>query len=319
MNEQTIVAETAEAVEAPETTVETPAGEETTETSSENAWGAMLAEDAGEDEQPITPTVEKDESTASEETPPEATPEGEQKPSDEPAAEKPAEEKVETETPVAEPEKKPEEAEPQPQETTPELTDEQLQAQESQLKQLRETWVTDLAQNYQLSEQDKEAMLTEPEKVLPNLAARIVADAVDMAVNSTRGMLVQAMPGLVQHQLQARDASTSGEKKFFDAWPELTEHREVVERTLSLYRQVNPKATLEEAVKVVGPQAWVAAGLSAEDLVARMANTQRVQTVPVQTPTTTPTPATPSASRPVTPTVPANEFTALAEEFLSDD
>lgn len=128
-------------------------------------------------------------------------------------------------------------------------TQEELQAQ---VKQAREQMVTELTTLYttELSDEDRADLVAAPEKVVPKLVARAVADAVNLAM----GQVHQALPHLMQ-QFTARSSAAQSAWKVFDtAHPDLAkpEYRPAVLKALETVKATHPNLTQEEAVKKVG-------------------------------------------------------------------
>ncbi len=90
-------------------------------------------------------------------------------------------------------------------------------------------------------------------------------------------------PHMMQTYQERQQVVDASEEKFFTAYPQLKEHKEVVQNIARVYRQVNPKATYEQMAPDIAAMAMVQAR------------------VPIE-PTPTSTPPSPPAPKPVTPT-----------------
>lgn len=115
------------------------------------------------------------------------------------------------------------------------------------------------SQAYQLSQQELEAVATEPEKILPVLMAKV-------HVNAVQGVLrhvSQQMPGMVTALMQAQQANRDREEQFFKQWPQLdkTKHMQDIIRAGQVFRQMNPTATHEDFIKHVGAHVVLQHGL----------------------------------------------------------
>ena len=115
------------------------------------------------------------------------------------------------------------------------------------------------SQTYQLTPQELEAVATEPEKVLPQLMAKV-------HVNAVQGVLrhvSQQMPAMVSAIMQAKEQDRQREDSFFQAWPQLdrVKHRADIIRAAQVFRQLNPTASPEDFVRQVGAQVVIAHGL----------------------------------------------------------
>ncbi|HYE38148.1 hypothetical protein [Methylocaldum sp.] len=138
----------------------------------------------------------------------------------------------------------------------PAQTPEQV-AQE--LEAARTTYFNELVQAYQILPEDAARLQTEPENVLPVLAARVQMQVLD-AVFSTLPQRVHAMIG---HHIQATEREKAAESDMFTAYPALKEHRDAVLRVGAMYRAANPKATRQEAMKAIGDYCVQMLGLQA--------------------------------------------------------
>lgn len=193
-----------------------------------------------------------------------------------------------------------------------EQTQEELAAQRKKWREESEAKLAQLMAS-RFSPEDIEALRMEPEKVLPALLARTSMDMYDAVVQSMQSQMPQAVAMYEMQRQQARQA----EETFFSAWPQLKkpEYGEVVGRTVQLYRQMNPQATLEQTVKEAGAMAMVALRLPLEQQPVQQAAPPVEQAKPF-------TPASPGGGVPVTKPVSGksdNPFTQLAEEMLNDD
>ena len=171
---------------------------------------------------------------------------------------------------------------------------------------------------YALSDEDKNALIAEPDKVLPGLAARM---HVTMQVQLAQ-QIAQILPGIIQGQLQQATKVQGLENSFFGSYPELNkpQFRQTVQESLAMIRQVNPQATRDEVMRD-------GAALAAVRLRTKLGGAQEPaqmpalpQTMPLASPAPTqqPAPFTPAqsggGSEPVVPTDPneGNIFADLA-------
>jgi len=175
---------------------------------------------------------------------------------------------------------------------------------------------------YALSDADKNALIAEPDKVLPGLAARM---HVTMQVQLAQ-QIAQILPGIIQGQLQQATKVQGLENSFFGQYPELNkpQFRQTVQESLAMIRQVNPQASREEVMRD-------GAALAAVRLRTRLGAVQEPaqmpalpQNMPLASPTVQPAPTQPGpftpaqsggASEPVVPTDPnQNIFAQLADD-----
>ena len=182
---------------------------------------------------------------------------------------------------------------------------------------------------YVLSDDDKNALIAEPDKVLPRLAARMhVRMQVQLAAQ-----LAQVLPAMIQNQIQQATKVQTLESGFFGQYPELNkpEFRSTVQESLAMIRQVNPEADRNEVMRDGAALAAVRLRTKlggAQEPAQLPALPQNMPLVPPQhqviqppvAPAATQAPFTPAqsggASEPVVPTDPNldNIFTQLAND-----
>lgn len=113
------------------------------------------------------------------------------------------------------------------------------------------------SQVFGLSPQEVEALETNAAEVIPRLMARVL-------VQAQKSMLFQMgrmLPVMMQrHNETTRDAGTA-EETFYKAWPDLdrSKHGQLVYGYGRVFRQMYPKATLQDLISHVGPMVMVAA------------------------------------------------------------
>lgn len=112
----------------------------------------------------------------------------------------------------------------------------------------RNSYLASLRQYYALSPENAQRLQTEPELVLPELAATLHLEVVDAIMN----MLPQHVGSIVEHHTRVTQANREAEDSFFKAWPELVGHKDAVLRVGQMYRAANPKATKDQAIGVIG-------------------------------------------------------------------
>lgn len=274
-------------------------------------WEALASEFTAEDSQGLP----QDEGSTQEEGDPEGA--------EPPAAEEPPEQAPSVEEPEGEPESA--EAQEEEQEQTPEipqvpeepqpeqLSPEDLQAQREQAR-------AELAERFKLSDEQAEALLMNPNEVLPQLVADVFLDVYDQVVGAIQAKLPEVVSGILEQQRVLNEERES----FFREWPELAkdEYQPVIQRIKEAYWQMNPKASREQAVKEIGAQAWVALRLPLDGLLKRAGaadealgqGQQEVQNPPPRQPA-----ATGGGQFEPPRERPKNEFEQLAEELLYED
>jgi hypothetical protein len=114
-----------------------------------------------------------------------------------------------------------------------------------------------VAQNmFQLTPQEIEAVEQDVIGAIPKLLSKVF-------VKSQQNWLQQLdkmIPVMVQRHTDAMKRNGEGEEKFYGAWPNIgREHSDLVNRYAMVYRQMHPKATLDELIRDVGPMVMMAA------------------------------------------------------------
>lgn len=142
----------------------------------------------------------------------------------------------------------------QPEQMAPEAqaqyTPEQRQAAEM-------AYMGQLERLYTFDEDTALKLQTEPEKVLPALAAKLHLDVMKTVMAQVNGMLPQVM----QQQTKVVERETKAQDMFFGQWPQLRGYEKQVLEVGRMYRQMNPNAAPDEAVKRIGEVALAALGL----------------------------------------------------------
>lgn len=158
------------------------------------------------------------------------------------------------------------EGEPAPTETpaTPvvppppsQLTPEQVEEQKRAYAEWETAELGRLEQHYQFSPEDAAAMQTEPEVVLPKMAARLFLDVQKAALQSVANL----MPQMVGQINVAQSRDNQAAEAFFSANPDLKEHGADVMKAAKFFRESNPKATPQEAIQKIGAMVRAAKGL----------------------------------------------------------
>jgi hypothetical protein len=293
--------ESAPPVEAPETPAD-PGVSSEQEQSTPDDWVTNILDDAPVQNPQSEPVVEP---TAEPPAPENLAPEPPV--AETPPAEPPAPEPPVAEEPVTPP---PEPTPPEP-EVTPEPTPAEQQAQ-------LEQWRTNLSDAYQLSEDDADNLLRDPNKVLPQLAAKLYTDVYQEVVKNVFSQISQHLPQFVRDQIKQATETESQATSFYDQWPELKSHATMVNQASELYQKMNKDATFEDFVRDVGTQVWIAAGLSHAELLNKLADKSEAPPEPVEIlPTSGMNPAPPAVA-PAPSTEPDNIFTEMAEDIIRE-
>ena len=137
-------------------------------------------------------------------------------------------------------------------ETLPTKTAEQLAAErtaaEERAKAEDEKAFTGLMDYYKLPEDLQIKLSTEPENVLPFLAAKIHQTIARSLAKTIQETLPQTVLSVQSHQVR----ETQAKENFFSRWPALKGKEDAVLRVGAMFRQLNPSATVEEAVERIG-------------------------------------------------------------------
>lgn len=211
-----------------------------------------------ETEEVISAAVSEDETPPTDSTEPGVEKEEEKAAEDEEAPPA-AETKSEEQPPAVEDQKPKEEGKVQPPPEAPAFDAEKLQADYEKWRSDAEELLA--TQHYNLSEEQAEQLASEPEKVIPRLAAKLHMEVMQNSV----AIVMKVLPQLMQSATAAQTAEQQAVDKFYTQWPELKEYHSEVVRFGRAYRQLNPKATLDQMIRDVGAQVVVANQLNVAD------------------------------------------------------
>lgn len=151
------------------------------------------------------------------------------------------------------------EAEPAAQEALPPQPEipQGVQFTPEQIAAAEQAYMKQLASFYAFDEDSAVQLQTEPEKILPQLAARLHVDVMKNVMAQMQGVL----PQLVQQVQSVSTREAGAQDLFFKAWPELKGYDQQVLQVGKMYRQMNPNASPEEAVQRIGELAMTAMGM----------------------------------------------------------
>lgn len=113
---------------------------------------------------------------------------------------------------------------------------------------LRQNYFNELSQYYALAPEDAQRLQTEPELVLPTLAAKVHLEVLDAVM----AQLPQRMTMMMTHYTESTRREQAAEEEFFAPFPDLKAHKDAVLRVGQMYRAANPKATKEQAIQAIG-------------------------------------------------------------------
>lgn len=120
----------------------------------------------------------------------------------------------------------------------------------------REGFRAALEKHYAFSEEDTLAIQTEPEKILPKMAARLHQEVMDNVMQQVYRIMPNVVQGLQKDT--AREEQAKGE--FYGAWPQLKGQEDKVLRMGAMFRQLNPGASAQEAIQQIGKLTMLALG-----------------------------------------------------------
>ena len=178
----------------------------------------------------------------------------------------------------------------------------------------RQTRETELASTlYAINDADAQALLTEPETVLPRMAARMHMEVMESTMRALQSVLPQAIQGYTQHE----QANTQAKQFFSGVNPDLANpaYEPYILQFGEVYRKVNPSAGPEEAARAIGSLVRSALGIAAPQQGVSAPPAMQVSQPAAPVPFT---PARGSGTGSAAP-APANPFAQLANEFLNDD
>lgn len=243
-----------------EVTVPVDEGSEVSESQTpEDSWAALgEAFDAPEPEyEEDEPELETEPAVAEDapvsEPEPELKSEGRAEPE---SAEKPAAEEEQVEEEVQEQPRAEEPPQPQ-QPPNPYLEAQRMAFEQQQRQASRQAALADLEQTYAIPETDVELLQTEPEKVLPRMAAELELRVMERVMQLAESQL----PSMVSRVTEQKTESQKREEVFYNEWPQLREHGAQVAQIAQMWRQMNPQADTRKAVQEIGRIASAALGL----------------------------------------------------------
>lgn len=112
----------------------------------------------------------------------------------------------------------------------------------------RANYLSSVETSFELSEDDRVAMVTEPEKVLPRLAAQVHLRTLEQVAQ----LLPAVIEAQVQNMVQRQAVIMEGVQAFFGEWPELQAHAADAAKALTVFRQSNPNLTREQLIEQAG-------------------------------------------------------------------
>lgn len=141
--------------------------------------------------------------------------------------------------------------------------------------ELSARYMQGLTTEYGLSQEDALALQTQPETVLPRLAAQMHMRVMQDVVKHVQQMAAY-VPQMLQAQLAQQEAENSAKQEFFGEWPGLSAHYQATVQNAMMVRQANPNATKQQVIEMAGMVTAMALGLD-PSAVRRQAQAQQVQ------------------------------------------
>lgn len=141
---------------------------------------------------------------------------------------------------------------------TPEQLEAERQAAITALAEAQKKQFDELVDYYKIPDDMAARFQTEPEVVLPQLAAKVHQA---IAINLER-TLSSVVPNLIRNVAKMDSVEAEARTAFTARWPELVKHEPEVLRIGAIYRQLNPNATRETAIERIGQLVYEALGLT---------------------------------------------------------
>lgn len=177
----------------------------------------------------------------------------------------------------------------------------------------RSNRLTELETMYAFQPEEATALLTEPEVVLPKLAAKVHMEVLENAMRAMQHMVPVMMEQVQQHSR----VNDSARALFVSVNPDLADPRmePAIMQLGAVYRKVNPTASAQDASVAIGNLVRAALGMTAP----QVGGTPPPVSQPNRQPGVVPfTPARGSGGA-SSPAAPSNPFEAMAREMEHED
>jgi len=126
------------------------------------------------------------------------------------------------------------------------------------VEQSRDALIDHWAQNYfTLTQEESDALATQPEAVLPRLIAR----GLYYALSAVPAQIKQFVPGLVNATISANAQHQSSANEFYASWPGLKGHESATVQALQMIVARKPNVTRSEAIRQAGSVVCALLGL----------------------------------------------------------
>jgi hypothetical protein len=192
-----------------------------------------------------------------------------------------------------------------------------------QIRQRIETARTDffqaLTRHYAIDAETAQRVLTEPEKVIPELLSRVHLNVAEQAVPAAVAQMQQIVPMMMQQMVEAE----KNKAYFYHQWPKLESHQAEVEQMLTSYSQMphNRGKPWAQVTTEVGAMASMHFKLPVMEAFERTGGAQAQQPNAPPPPAVSPPPPPPVAGAPISgpPAQDSNPFVQFANAILEED
>lgn len=170
-----------------------------------------------------------------------------------------------------------------------------------------------MANDYRLDDEDRSKLISEPDVVLPKLAARM---HVSIATQIAR-QVAQAVPVMIESVVNSRVAAREAEMEFYSKYPSLNrpEYRSIVQESIRQVRTFKPQANREEIMR--DGAAWAAFQIRSRSAPMNP-QVPQAPVAPPRGPTAPFVPALPGGGA-VPPTAPQAQMNPWAELAMDPD
>lgn len=117
---------------------------------------------------------------------------------------------------------------------------------------------------FSLTKEEIESLDTNAVEMIPKLMSRTYTQALLASLNMMRNFVPRMITEGFAQQTTSAAKANDAKSAFYKAWPELNEkdHDQAMNTVAKVFRQMNPKASREEAIKFVGAAVLAQFGLS---------------------------------------------------------
>lgn len=137
-----------------------------------------------------------------------------------------------------------------------------------QLAQHREAMVEALSERFAISEEDAELLQTQPEAVLPRMAANIMFEA----ISSVHKQIQEFVPAIIEQHMRVQKAQAEAENAFYSRWPALKgldgEKFARLSGIIKAYNTSNPQVPRERRIEEIGAIAHQVLGIPIQPVAA---------------------------------------------------